>query len=246
MKQRLELTVEPRQVGKHFSRELRNARKIPAIVYGAAENANIFINEGDVIRYNTRAFENALFNLKSSDKNANGKVVLMKQVDVHPLTRRPVHVDLFALDLSKAVRINVEVRLEGKPIGLSEGGLLNVVNRQIEVECLPTEIPDFITADISNLGIGDALHVSDLTIPGKLKVISGMELTIAVVNLQEEEVIETPVVAADAAAVPGAAPAAGAPAAPGAAPAAGAKPAPGAAAPAAGAKPAAGGGDKKK
>lgn len=236
MKQRLELTVEPRQVGKHFSRALRNDRKIPAIVYGATENANIFINEGDVIRYNTRAYENALFNLKSSDKNANGKVVLMKSVDVHPLSRRPVHVDLFALDLTKAVRVNVEVRLEGKPIGIADGGLLNIVNRQIEVECLPTDIPDFITADISNLGIGDALHVSDLSVPEKLKVISGGELTIAVVNLQEEEVIAAPTV--DAAA---ATPAAGA-----AAPAAGA----GAAAPAAGAakdaKPAAAAGDKKK
>lgn len=247
MKQRLELTVEPRQIGKHFSRALRKDRKVPAIVYGATENANIFINEGDVVRYNTRAFENALFNLKSSDKKAHGKVVLMKQVDVHPLTRKPLHVDLFALDLNKAVRVHVEMKLEGKPIGLSEGGLLNVVNRTIEVECLPTEIPEFIVADISGLGVGDALHVSDLKVPEKIKVISGAELTIAVVNILEEEVIETPVAAAvEGAAAPGAAPAAGAAAAPGAAPAAGA-PAAGAAkgaAPAAAAKPA--GGDKKK
>jgi large subunit ribosomal protein L25 len=223
MKQRLELSVEPRQTGKHFSRELRNQRKIPAVVYGATENTNIFLNEGDVVKYNTRAHENALFTLKSSDKLANGKVVLMKQVDVHPLTRRPVHVDLFALDLTKTVRVDVEVRLEGKPIGIAEGGLLNVVNRSIEVECLPTDIPDFLTADVSGLGVGDALHVSDLQVPGNLKVISGAEVTIAVVNLQEEEVIAAPA-AADAAAA--GAPAAATPAAGGAAaaaPAAGAK-----------------------
>jgi large subunit ribosomal protein L25 len=222
MSQRHELTVEPRTTGKHNSRALRRDRKIPAVVYGATENKNVFIDESSVVRYNVRAYENALFNLKSSDSKLGNVVVLMKDVVVHPLTRRPQHVDLFALDLKKAVRVFVEIKLEGKPIGIADGGLLNVVNRQIEIECLPTDIPEKLTADISNLGLGDALHVSDLQIPGGLKVISAPETTIAVVNLFVEEVIEAPVAATpDAAAAAGAA-ATGAPAAPGAAPAAGA------------------------
>lgn len=143
MKNRIDLTVEPREAGKGNSRALRMDRKVPAVVYGATTPTNLFIKEGDVVRYNVRAYENALFNLKSSEKNANGKVVLIKKVDVHPLSRRPLHVDLIALDLTKTVRVNVEVRLEGKPIGLAEGGLLNVVLRTVEVECLPTEIPEF-------------------------------------------------------------------------------------------------------
>ena len=122
--------------------------------------------------------------------------MLIKSVDVHPLTRRPQHVDFFALDLKKPVRVFVEIKLEGKPIGLAEGGLLNVVNRQIEVECLPTEIPDNISMDISNLGVGDALHVSDLKLPTSIKLISGAELTIAVVNLFVEEVVAEEVVSA--------------------------------------------------
>ena len=225
MKQRLELTVEPRQTGKHFSRALRVDRKVPAVVYGSTDNAIIFVNVGDVVRYNTRNYENALFNLKSSDKNANGKVVLIKFVDVHPLTRRPVHVDFFALDMKKAVRVSIEIKLEGKPVGLAEGGLLNVVNRQIEIECLPGDIPEFFTMDVSNLGVGDALHVSDLAIPEKFKLISGSELTIAVVNLQEEEAVVAPTADAAAAATPaaGAAAPAAAAGAKAAAPAAGAK-----------------------
>lgn len=220
MKQRIELSVEPRTTGKHFSRALRNEKKVPAIIYGSGENCNVFVPEKDIVKFNVRAYENALFNLKSSDKKANGRVVLMKQVDVHPLSRRPQHVDFFALDLTKTVRVNVEIKLEGKPIGLAEGGLLNVVNRQIEVECLPTEIPENITADISGLGLGDALHVSDLKIPGNIKVISGAELTIAVVNLFVEEAVETP---AAAAAATGDAAAAAAPAGGAAAPAKDAK-----------------------
>lgn len=220
MKQRIELTVESRTTGKHFSRAFRNERKVPAVLYGATENANILVSEKDIVKYHTRAFENALFNLKSTDKTANGKVVMMKSVDVHPLSRRPQHVDFFALDLTKPVRISVEIKPEGKPIGLSEGGLLSIINRQVEIECLPTAIPDFFTIDVSNLGVGDALHVSDLQIPAGIKVISGAEMTLVVVNIIEEEVVKAPA-AADAAAA-GAAPAAAGGAA---APAAGAAPA---------------------
>lgn len=234
MSQRFDLNVTARQTGKHFSRGLRVQKKIPAVIYGAIENQNVVLDENTVLKYHTRAFENSLFNLKSSESKLNNVVVMMKDVVVHPVTRRPQHVDLYALDLKKAVRIKIEVRLEGKPIGIADGGLLNVVNRQVEIECLPTEIPEAFTADISNLGVGDALHVSDLKIPASVHLISPAEMTIAVVNMFVEEVIAAPVVDAAAAATP----AAGA-AAPGAAPAAGA------AAPAAGAKPAAAKTDKK-
>lgn len=221
--QRFDLNVELRQTGKGNSRAYRVEKKIPAVVYGSlAGNKNVMIDENTVIKYNKRAFENSLFNLKSSDSSLNSVVVLMKAVQVHPLTRRPQHVDLFAIDLKKPVRISLEVRVEGKPIGIADGGLLNVVNRQIEIECLPTAIPEAITADVSNLGVGDALHVSDLNLPEGVRVLSSMDTTIAVVNLQAEEA--APVV--DAAAASAAATSAAAAAAPGkAAPAAAAKPA---------------------
>jgi large subunit ribosomal protein L25 len=206
MSQRYDLNVEPRQTGKHNSRALRRDRKVPAVVYGSStEPKNLYIDESSVIRYNVRAYENALFNLKSNDSKLNNIVVLVKEVNVHPLTRRPQHVDLFALDLKKAVRVAVEIKLEGKPIGLTEGGLLNVVNRQIDIECLPTDIPESLTADISGLGVGDALHVSDLTIPAGLKVLSAPETTIAVVNLfQEEEAAPNAAAGGEAAAAPAA------------------------------------------
>ncbi len=228
MSQRHDLNIEMRETGKSNSRALRVSRKIPAVVYGAGTESaqNISIDESSVVRFNVRAYENALFNLKSKESKLNNVVVLMKEVVVHPVTRRPQHVDLFALDMKKAVRVSIEIRLEGKPAGIADGGLLNVVNRQLEIECLPTEIPENITADISHLGVGDALHASELKIPAGIKVLSPADMTIAVVNLFVEEVVAAPT--ADAAA----APAAGA-----AAPAAGAAaPAAGAAAPAAGAK----------
>lgn len=216
MSKRFDLEVQVRTTGKAHSRELRNRLQVPAVVYGTGKNFSVFLDERAVIKYNTRAFENSLFNLKSSDGNLNGVVSLMKDVQVHPVTRRPQHVDFYALDLTKAVRVSVEVRLEGKPVGIADGGLLNAVNRQVEIECLPTAIPESFVLDVSDLGIGDSKHVSDLKVPAGVKLISSPDLTLAVVNLFVEEVIATPT-AADAAATPaegaaaaGAAPAAGA------------------------------------
>jgi large subunit ribosomal protein L25 len=227
---RFDLSVEARNTGKHFSRRSRVNKKIPAIVYGSVENKNVQIDENTLIKFNTRAYENALYSLKSDDSKLNGVVVLMKDIQVHPVTRRPQHADLFALDLKKPIRVSVEVRFEGKPIGIADGGLLNVVNRSVDIECLPTAIPDNFTMDISDLGVGDAKHVSDLQIPAGTKLLSSPDQTLAVCNLFVEEVIAAPVAAAEAAPAAGAAaPAAGAPGA--AAPAAGAA-APAAAAPA--------------
>ncbi|MBL7557361.1 MAG: 50S ribosomal protein L25 [Bdellovibrionaceae bacterium] len=222
MKQRTELSVEPRGNGKHNNRALRKSMKVPAVIYGAVANVNVSIAENDVIKYNSRKFDNALFTLKSSIKDADGKVVLFKSVDIHPLTRRPVHADLYALDLTKAVRVSIEIKTEGKPAGISDGGLLSIVNRQVEIEVLPTDIPESLTVDVSHLGVGESVHVSDLKLPAGVKMISAADLTLAVVTTIEEEAA--------------AAPAAATPAAGAAAPAAAAGKAPAAAAPAKDAK----------
>ncbi len=219
--QRFDLTVEPREKGRKTARALRVNRAVPAVIYGSIKNQNLSIDLNSVVKYNSSAFENALFNLKSAkDKALNSVVALIKDVVVHPVTRLPVHVDLFALDLKKAVRVFVEVKLEGKPAGLADGGILNLVNRQVEVECLPLEIPAAFVADVSGLGLNDSLHVSDLKVPAGVKLITSADMTIAVVNELEDEAA-APVAAA--AAAPAAA----------ATPAAGAKPAAGAAKPAA-------------
>jgi len=225
MSQRIDLEVKARETGRKNNRALRNQNQIPAVVYGATKNALVSIDERAVMKYNTIAYENALFNLKGSVAGLANTVALIKEVVINPVNRRPEHVDLFALDLTKTVRVSVEVKLTGKPVGLSEGGLLNVVTRQVEVECLPTDIPDGITADISHLGVSDSLHVSDLKVPSTLKVLSSADLTIAVVNLFVEDAPKAETaVAADAAATPAAG--AAAPAADAKAPAKDAKAAP--------------------
>ena len=195
MKQRIELEIESRIPGRATARGLRLNKKVPGVVYGSTENMHIQLHVNDVLKYNSRAYENALLNLKSSDAGLNGKIALFKEVVVHPLSRTPEHVDLFILDLKKVVKVSVEIRVEGKPIGLAEGGLLNIAIRQLEIECLPTQIPEFLTIDVSNLGVGDSVHVSDLQLPDGIKMLSRTDTTIAAVVVQEEEVIAAPVAA---------------------------------------------------
>ncbi len=216
MKQRIELNIETREAGRANARGLRVNKQVPGVIYGSLEPVSVSVHVNDVLKYNTRNYENALMNLKSKDSKLNGKVALIKEVIVNPVTRVPEHVDFFALDMNKAVRVSVEIKVEGKAIGISEGGLLNVVTRQVEVECLPNNIPDAIVVDVTNLALGDSIHAAALTIPDGIKLISKPELTIVAVVEQEEEVVAAPVAAATpaaGAAAPAAGKAAAAPAA---------------------------------
>ena len=241
--EKIVLPVSGRTIGKHFSRAYRRGEKIPAVIYGPKlASQSLLIDELAIRKYVGRKFESTIFRLKSDDKAVDQQHVLLKKVQYHPVTQRPEHIDFYAVDMTKPLKVKIEIRFDGKPIGLADGGLLQLILREVEIECLPSDIPEYVQVDVSNLGVNDALHVSDLTLPANVKVISHGHLTIATVSVLADE--PEPTAAAAAAPVEGAAPATGAPAAPGAAPAA-AAPAAGAKAPAA-AKAPAGGGDKKK
>lgn len=193
------LNVELRKTGKHFSRALRRDQKVPAVVYGPKiENFDVVVAEGELNRFMKQKFENSIFTFESTDKNLKGLKVLKKEVTVHPVTRRPTHVDFFALDLTQTVRVYVEIRFEGKAAGTREGGLLSLINREIEIECLPTQIPPFIAVDVSALGVGDSLHVSDVKTQDGIKILTPVTSTLCTVSIVEEEKA-TPVVAAAAA-----------------------------------------------
>lgn len=227
--QTLTIEVFPRTSKKGLSK-MRLGGHVPAVVYGPkVKNGTFSVAINDAVKYSRRGFENAIFTLKSMDKALDGIKVLSKSVDIHPVTRRPIHLDFFAPDMTKAVRVKVELKFEGKPLGLADGGIFNAIRRDIEIECLPTEIPEFITVDVSGIGIDESMHVSDVKIPDGLKLITSLDETIATVAVVQEEVAAPVAAAADPAAAAGAAP--GAPAAGAAAPAAG-QPAAGAAAPA--------------
>lgn len=216
----LEILVEPRQTGKIHCRKYRRLQKIPGVVYGSGkQNFNFVAEEKMIKKFSSQQFENAIFTLKSPDSKVNGTKVLMKEVIVQPVTRRPVHIDLLAIDMNKEVKVAVELKFVGKAEGISEGGVLQPLMRQLEVWCLPANIPESIVVDVSPLHVGQSLHLSDITLPEKVRAASHEDLAIVTVTVIREEEAAAPVAAAATAA-----PAAGA-AAPAAAGAAAAAPA---------------------
>lgn len=235
MAETINLKVTSRNPGKHSSRQLRKQERIPAVIYGPdKENLFVSLSHRDAARLFTSKLENAIFQLESENNAFKPIPVLLKDSTRHPVSQRFLHVDFYAPDMSKPVVVSVRVQLNGTPIGAADGGILQTMIREIEVECLPKDIPDQIDIDVSGLALNNSIHIRDLKLPAGVKPISKQDLTVVTLTAFKEEIIAPPPPEGTpegilAEGVEGAAPAEGgeegaaAAAAPGAAPAAGAK-----------------------
>ncbi len=192
--QNLTLNVIERNDGKGFSRSLRIKKLVPAVVYGPkTKNANIALDERDVLKYFNEKYENAIFKLKTDSTEINNLEVLVKEVIKHPVSTRPIHVDFYALDLTKVVRITVKIELTGTAAGIADGGFVSKARQEVEVECFPNSIPDRLLVDVTPLKLNHSLHVSDIIFPEGVKPLVALDLTIATCAPQktEEEKPET-------------------------------------------------------
>lgn len=205
------LEVSTRKAGKSTARKLRKKENIPGIIYGAGKtNVPLFAEEKWVRKYSSTQFENEIITLKSDDKTLDGTKVLFKEIIVQPVTRRPIHFDFLAIDMNKEVTVLVEIKFEGRAEGTREGGALQPLMRQLEVECLPEKIPEFITIDVTPLHNGQSIHLSEITLPEGVKATATEDVAIVTCNVIKEEEVAPAAPAADAAPAEGAA----APAAP--------------------------------
>jgi large subunit ribosomal protein L25 len=227
-----EIPAESRKdEGKGASRRLRQTGKVPAILYGGSDApANIQLDHNTVfLASHNEWFYSAILDLKLDGK---AQKVLLRDMQRHPFKPQLLHLDFQRVDENKAIRIRVPLHFlnqEKSPAGKMAGVLISHALTDIEISCLPKDLPEFISVDLGELNVGDIVHISDLKLPGGVEIPElrlGKEHDAAVVTAQElkAEVEVAPVVEGDAAAaVAGAAaPAAGA-AAPAAAPAAAAK-----------------------
>ena len=252
------------RVGKGAARATRRLGLVPGVIYGDKKEATPIAFEPRALwaEMNRPGFHTRLFDVQVDGVAGNTERCLFRDVQTDPVTDRPVHVDLMRVTATSRIHVRVPVHFSGqeKSAGIKRGGVLNVVNHEIEVVCLASAIPEFLTVDVSHLDIGYSIHLNELTLPdGVVPASHFRDVTVATVaapTVVVEAVVEaapTPEEAAAAAAAEGAAPGAegAAPAAGGAAPAKGAAAAPAkggaaAAAPAKGAAPApAKGGGKK-
>ena len=140
--------------------------------------------------------------LKSASPTLADKVALVKEVQLHPITGDVVHTDLYEVDLTAKIQVHVPLHFVGKAAGVVRGGILQPVVREIEVECLPMDIPEFFNVDVSELDIGDSVHVQDLPMPGGVAAIYESNFALVTVATPTVEEAPTPT----AAPVEGAAP----------------------------------------
>jgi len=197
--EKLQLRVAQRQdTGTASAKQLRAQGLVPGVVYGKSSKAtSVTVNARELHRIlSTKAGEHALVALQVDA--GHGKPVLVKAVQHDPVDGRIVHVDFHAIVLTERLRIKVAVELKGEPVGVKlEGGVLEHFLRDVEVECLPTAIPDRIEFDVSAMKVGDVIHVRDLPVPPEAKITSDLEGAVASVQEPKVAVEEAPAEAAE-------------------------------------------------
>lgn len=179
MDQQKVLNIEIRsKTGKGISRQLRRKGLIPGVVYGKGmESVAVSLNPKELVVALAAAGNNTLLALKGGG-SLDGSMAILTDAFVDPLKGTLGHVDLHRINLAEKVRVEVKLHLSGTAIGVKEGGLLDFTAHSIEVECLPSDIPEFIDVDISNLAIGQSLHVGELQVPAGLKVLNDSRASI--------------------------------------------------------------------
>jgi len=194
--------------GKNEARRLRASGKIPAVVYGTEKNKalEIAVDPRVLLRIlHSDSGVNTLIGLEGAGLAAGGKV-LVKEYQLDPIDHRLLHADFYAVAMDKTLEVTVPIVLKGEPKGVKQqGGVVDFVNREIEVECLPADIPEHIDIDISELMLHQGIRVRDLPKNDKWAPVSEPEMMI--VHVVTVKVEEAPAADAAAAATTAATPA---------------------------------------
>ena len=188
----VKLNVELRDgSGKGVARKLRAAGKVPAVVYGKGlETKAVIVDPADLEQAIAgEAGLNTLITLKGAPE-LDGKVVILKNVDIHPLKRSMVCADFHAIDLKAKSSFMVPVNIVGTAVGQKEGGALQLIRNELEVLCLPTEVPQFIDIDVTALEIGDTIHIEEVTVPENVELVHDVDFTVITLSIIKEEVEE--------------------------------------------------------
>ena len=163
----LEIRVDARdKKHKRDAKRLLREGKIPGVLYGPKTQAVPLALDKREFSSRVADLEGShLVRLKSESSALADKVALVKEMQYHPISGDVIHTDLYEVDLTAKITVNVPLHFVGKAEGVVRGGILQPIVREIEVECLPLDIPAFFEVDVSRLDIGDSVHVEELTIP---------------------------------------------------------------------------------
>lgn len=182
--------------GKGPARSLRRQGQIPAVFYGKGlDHCSLAVGVKDLkAALSSDAGLNTLIKLQG-EGSFSGNVVIVKDIQLDPLSRRPLHVDFQAIDLTRKTRIMVPLKVVGKAEGEKSGGVLQIIHKDVELYCLPTAIPPFLEVEVSSLDVGDSISMDDLTLPEGVEkaaddnfvIINVSEIKVAAEDTEAEE-----------------------------------------------------------
>lgn len=179
--ERVAMTAQIREkAGKGVARGLRREKNIPAVLYSHGKSTPISMVSKDVTKVlNSEGGEHALINLTLGGAE---KMALIKDYQVDPVTGRLMHLDLMEVAMNEKVKVVVSVHLTGSAVGVKEGGILQNALRQVEVECLPAQIPDFLEVDVADLKVNESIHVRDIKAGEGVRILTDEHATVVTIQ----------------------------------------------------------------
>jgi large subunit ribosomal protein L25 len=188
--------------GKGGARSLRRSGNIPAIFYGPeTEPIPIQVAKSSLEKtFKKQPGENVLYQLTiKGDGQEKVKTVMLKDLQKDPIDLTILHLDFYEVSLFKEIDVTVALKIIGKAPGVEKGGILQEISRDLDIRCLPTNIPNYIEVDVSSLEIGDSLHAEDIRLPEGVRLLSDSHLTLVTVipPVEEKPAAEEPAAEAE-------------------------------------------------
>ena len=180
----LELKAKIRTTsGNGPARALRRVGKIPAVFYGPnTDPLSLTVDQSAVqLAIKNSSSGQVLFNLMIQDGETSSRSAMIKEMQTHPLSKNILHIDFYEIVMDQKIRVKIPVVTKGKSKGVELGGLLQFIRRELEVLCLPGEIPDAIEIDITDLDIGDSIHVQEIPLEGGIEIPADVNFTVLTV-----------------------------------------------------------------
>jgi large subunit ribosomal protein L25 len=183
--------------GNGPARRLRQKGQIPAVLYGPGiESVLLSVNSSDIDMILKKGrIGQALLNLViPNNGETSTKTVMVKELQLHPVSRNFLHIDFYEVAMDRKIMVNIPVTTTGKAKGIESGGILQIIRRELEVQCFPLDVPESIEIDITDLDIGDSIHVGDISRQSGIEFLGEENFTVVTVVTpkieEEEEVVE--------------------------------------------------------
>ncbi len=170
-------------------KELRRDNIIPAVMYGSGTSSvSLSLKKSDLEKLIKKGgIFKAVINVIFDGDEEKAKVVMIKEIQTQPLSRDILHIDLYEVNLENKIRVKIPVKITGHSIGVEMGGMLQIIRRELEVMCLPMNIPESVIIDVTDLNIGGSIHVNDISLPEDVEAVADVNFTIITVLISKEE-----------------------------------------------------------